>query len=207
MNDLFDTCYCDDDLHLEHSNAFIGNNYQDCCLESLFEKGYDPNALDQDGETFMHSICSESQLQIALRYGGDINVRNKHDLIPLYSGLIEHERLDYIFVVCPEKIQLLLRYGADVYIQIALDSSKPKWMTLLEFIDYQIDRYQSESCSCEYDVDDDGFQSLDYCCNACMNSSAYEEIRSMVMNLKKTKTLFELMLNYIDFGDKKRRFQ
>ena len=80
-------------------------------VERLLEHGGDPNALQGDGSTVMHSAVGGKEgvtLRAALRHGGDVNVRDAWGDTPLSST-------DNVLYMWPEMVAMLLEVpGLDI---------------------------------------------------------------------------------------------
>nr|XP_011459217.1 PREDICTED: potassium channel AKT1 [Fragaria vesca subsp. vesca] len=90
------------------SLGFAAKRSDDLLLHQLLRRGADPNETDHNGRTAMHiaaSIGSKHCVTLLLEYGGDPNIKDCEENVPLWEAIIgKHESL----------IKLLLENGAEI---------------------------------------------------------------------------------------------
>ncbi|XP_050365667.1 potassium channel AKT1-like [Argentina anserina] len=88
--------------------GFAAKRSDDLLLHQLLRRGSDPNETDHNGRTAMHiaaSIGSKHCVTLLLEYGGDPNIKDCEENVPLWEAIIgKHESL----------IKLLFENGAEI---------------------------------------------------------------------------------------------
>lgn len=203
-------CKCNEafNSNMNMKTKYIVSRYiEPCCFETICKQGYDVNKPDIKGFSFMQRVGTKKQLDIALKYGGDINLKDKYGLTPLFWAVIcdNGDPFGKVYDIYVGRFKTLLKKGAD------FRHKENNGLTIVEFIQCEKEKVIGHKCMChtfKWFANADGSDiSEDAKCRRCGNIEDLSEMQHILNNhCKKHETLFDLVKPILEESDKKRRF-